>query len=78
LGTIAAMRRTELNTTARSLAVPTARELSDSRANSRSVRSGAKHWQPPEGLSPEEVRAVIAAAATERDEARRLMQELTD
>jgi hypothetical protein len=72
------MRPTELNTTARSLAVPTARELSDSRANSRSVRSGAKHWQPPEGLSPEEVRAVIAAAATERDEARRLMQELTD
>jgi hypothetical protein len=77
LGTIAAMRRTELNTTARSLAVPTTRELSDSRANSRSVRSGAKHWQPPEGLS-QEVRAVIAAAATEPDEARRLMQELTD
>src|SRR6202165_730505 len=61
------MRRTELNTRARSLAVPTARELSDSRANSRSVRSGTKHWQPPEGLSPEEVRAVIAAASCERD-----------
>jgi integrase len=26
-----------------------------------------KHWQPPEGLSPEEVRAVIAAATCERD-----------
>ena len=26
-----------------------------------------KRWQPPEGLTPEEVRAVIAAAASERD-----------
>ena len=26
-----------------------------------------KRWQPPEGLTPEEVRAVIAAAQTERD-----------
>ena len=26
-----------------------------------------KRWLPPEGLTPEEVRAVIAAAATERD-----------
>jgi integrase len=26
-----------------------------------------KRWQPPEGLTPEEVKAVIAAAATERD-----------
>jgi integrase len=49
------------------LAVRAARELSDSRRQTRSVRSGAKHWQPPEGLSPDEVRAVIAAAATERD-----------
>jgi integrase len=32
-------------------------------------RRGAaeKRWQPPEGLTPEEVKAVIAAAATERD-----------
>jgi integrase len=49
------------------LAVRAARELSDSRNKPRSVRSGAKHWQPPEGLSPEEVRAVIAAAICERD-----------
>src|SRR5215213_6392791 len=26
-----------------------------------------KRWQPPEGLTAEEVKAVIAAAATERD-----------
>jgi len=44
-----------------------ARELSDSRSKPRSVRSGAKHWQPPEGLAPEDVRAVIAAARCERD-----------
>src|ERR1700694_2910326 len=49
------------------LAVKGARELSDSRTKSRSVRSGTKHWQPPEGLWPEEVHAIIAAAATERD-----------
>src|SRR5438105_924919 len=33
----------------------------------RPVRSAQKHWQPPEGLSPDEVRAVIAAATCERD-----------
>src|SRR6266516_8046649 len=33
----------------------------------RSVRSTQKHWQPPEGLSPEDVKAVIDAAACERD-----------
>jgi hypothetical protein len=49
------------------LAIQAARELSDSKTKPRSVRSGAKRWQPPEGLSPDEVRAVIAAAATERD-----------
>ena len=49
------------------LALQAARELSDSRTKPRSVRSGAKRWQPPEGLSPDEVRAVIAAAVTERD-----------
>lgn len=49
------------------LAVRGARELSDSRRTPRSVRSVPRHWQPPEGLSPEEVRAIIAAAATERD-----------
>jgi len=41
--------------------------LSDSRRQPRSVRSAVKHWQPPEGLSPDEVRAVIAAAVSERD-----------
>src|SRR5438105_3847888 len=39
----------------------------DSKGISRSVRSVAKRWQPPEGLSPEDVRAVIAAAQNERN-----------
>src|SRR3954452_25101989 len=39
----------------------------DSRADSDSVRSAQKHWQPPEGLSPAEVQAVIDAATSERD-----------
>lgn len=30
-------------------------------------RGPEKRWQPPEGLTPEEVKAVIAAAETERD-----------
>jgi integrase len=29
--------------------------------------SAEKRWQPPEGLTPEEIKAVIAAAGTERD-----------
>jgi integrase len=50
------------------LATRAARELSDSSRKPRSVRStSGKRWQPPEGLSPEEVRAVIAAASCERD-----------
>ncbi len=49
------------------LAIRDVRELSDSGAKARSVRSGAKHWQPPEGLAPEDVRAVIAATRCERD-----------
>src|SRR5262249_12233044 len=50
------------------LARRTAHQLSDSSPQTRSVRSAAsKHWQPPEGLSPDEVRAVIAAASCERD-----------
>jgi integrase len=57
----------ELNSPAGSLAVRGARELSDSKRQPRSVRSAAKHWQPPEGLSPDEVRSVIAAATGERD-----------
>src|SRR5579859_5194337 len=53
---------------ARSLARRNPRELSDSSPPTRSVRSAPnKHWHPPEGLSPEEVRAVIAAASCERD-----------
>src|SRR5919199_2470360 len=52
----------------RALALPLKRELSGSRPAARSVGSTPpKHRQPPEGLTPEDVRAVIAAAATERD-----------
>jgi hypothetical protein len=54
-------------TPTRALVVRGASVLSDSNRQRRSVRSGVKHWQPPEGLSPDEVRAVIAAARTERD-----------
>jgi integrase len=39
----------------------------DSRQTTRSVRSTQKHWQPPEGLSPADVKAVINAATSERD-----------
>src|SRR6266852_2798119 len=60
------MPTAESNSSDRSLAVRDTPELSDSRAYARSVRS-SKHWQPPEGLSPEEVRAVIGAASCERD-----------
>jgi integrase len=55
-------------TPSRALAVRGARVLSDSKRDSRSVRSGVKHWLPPEGLSPDEVRAVIAAASCDRDQ----------
>jgi integrase len=61
------MPNDQANSGAQSLAVRSARELSDSTRQARTVRSGVKHWQPPEGLSPDEVRAVIAAAACERD-----------
>src|SRR6266851_5884849 len=58
----------EPNSPGRSIAVRGARELSDSGRQPRSVRSAtSKHWQPPEGLSPDEVRAVIAAASCDRD-----------
>lgn len=54
--------------TSRALAVRGSRVLSDSKQNPRSVRSGSgKQWQPPEGLAPEDVLAVIDAAMTERD-----------
>jgi integrase len=43
------------------------RVLSGSRARAGFVRSAKKRWQPPEGLAPGDVEAVIAAAATERD-----------
>jgi len=39
----------------------------DSRQIRRSVRSTQKRWQPPEGLSPAGVLAVIDAASSERD-----------
>src|SRR3979411_2236545 len=49
------------------LALPMPRVLSGSGPQSRSVRSTGKRWQPPEGLAPEDVLAIIAATATERD-----------
>jgi integrase len=39
----------------------------DPRRDARSVRSTQKRWQPPEGLSPDDVKAVIEAAMCERD-----------
>jgi hypothetical protein len=62
------MTHADPSTTTRALAVRASSELSDSSRTRRSVRSGAtKQWQPPEGLAPEDVLAVIDAAATERD-----------
>jgi len=58
----------EASTSSRVIAVRDPRVLSDSNGQPRSVRSHVKHWQPPEGLSPEEVRAVIAATKCERDQ----------
>src|SRR5260370_15054648 len=57
----------KMATPTRAIAVQDARVLSDSSTKPRSVRSAGKRWQPPEGLSPEEVRAVIAAPRGERD-----------
>src|SRR6266571_8791447 len=63
------MPRVEPQSETRALARRTARELSDSSRQPRSVRSAAgKHWQPPQGLSPDEVRAFIAAASCDRDQ----------
>jgi integrase len=54
--------------TRRALALRGSRELSDSQPKARFVRSAAaKQWQPPEGLAPEDVLAVIEAATSERD-----------
>src|SRR5207237_1871474 len=54
--------------TTTALVVGSARVLSDSSGKGRSVRSApSKQWQPPEGLTPEDVLAVIDAAPTERD-----------
>jgi integrase/recombinase XerD len=54
--------------TTRVLAIRSSRELSDSDPKRRSVRSGSsRQWQPPEGLVPEDVLAVIDAAPSERD-----------
>jgi integrase len=47
---------------------PTAERVElHSRREARSVRSAQKRWQPPEGLSPDDVKAVIEAATCERD-----------
>src|SRR6266566_1384286 len=54
--------------TTRALAVQTSPDLSDSSPKRRSVRSPAsKQWRAPEGLAPDEVLAIVAAATTERD-----------
>jgi integrase len=54
--------------TTRALVVPTSRDLSDSSPKRSSVRSpAAKQWQPPEGLAPDEILAIIDAVGTERD-----------
>jgi integrase/recombinase XerD len=54
--------------TTRALAVQTSRDMSDSSPKLSSVRSAAaKQWQPPEGLAPDEILAIIDAASTERD-----------
>jgi integrase/recombinase XerD len=49
------------------LALPMPRVLSGSGPQAHSVRLTSKRWQPPEGLAPEDVLAIIAATATERD-----------
>src|SRR5216684_1905803 len=52
----------------RALAIQTSRDMSDSTLKRRSVRSPAsKQWRPPEGLAPNEILAIVAAASTERD-----------
>jgi site-specific recombinase XerD len=62
------MSRGESNSDARSMARRSPREQFDSKTQARSVRSASRrHWQPPEGLSPEQVRAVIAAANCDCD-----------
>ena len=48
-------------------ASPPQRVLSNSLARRRSVKPTSKGWQPPEGLSPEDVPAIIRAVASERD-----------
>src|SRR6266851_887012 len=53
--------------TTRAVALRRSRELSDSQPKRRSVRSAGKQWQPPEGLAPQDVLAVVDAAANERD-----------
>ncbi len=50
------------------LVLPDERVRLDSRRATRSVRSTQKHWHPPEGLSPDDMKAVIDAAGCERDQ----------
>ena len=47
------------------MAVVARRVKLGSRRTPRSVRSAQKRWQPPEGLSPTDVLAVIDAASSE-------------
>ena len=49
------------------MALRAPRVLAGRPRKARSVRSRSGHWEPPEGLSPEDAQAVIAAATCERD-----------
>jgi integrase len=59
--------RGEPNSEARALALRSTRELSNSSRQTRAVRSGAKHWRPSAGLSPDEGRPVLTATSCDRD-----------
>jgi len=61
------MSRPDGGAATRALVPVAQRELLSSAARRRSVKPASKRWQPPEGLLPEDVQAVIAAAACERD-----------
>jgi len=61
------MTRTDRGSANTALVPITKRELLSSPTRRRSVKPASKRWQPPEGLSPADVQAVIAAAACERD-----------
>jgi integrase len=61
------MSRPDGGSTLTALVPAAQRELLSSPIRGRSVKPASKRWQPPEGLTPEDVQAVIAAAGCERD-----------